>query len=290
MFDFHIEELNTFGKGHWEIIQSKEYDPLNFSINCERLRSIFLDTDLCLNSMKYIEKYLIDSMFIVFLDNDNNPQIVADSSWGELNSCRGVLDGEEQNIDSYFADVVNDFLNKNLDLRYCKEWRHQVNWIFKLREYEYLLEERRYDEINLNDLLEDMSYNGYSLHYDGCTDTKKRHIYYPIVKRQLLKQSMLKPLLAKAIGCKTRELYVGKYDGDGVGIKYVVGHLISKYLAKNCNIEKVYGYIKIEDYFGLYNAYAIDSTIGFSIIGDKNNVLDCCEIFGEGVAIDSDIL
>ena len=135
-----------------------------------------------------------------------------------------------------------------------------------------MLKSKQYDKIDIQKLFEDLGYNGYSLHYERHFDANGKEIeqiYYPKIKRELIKQSYLKPLLAKHLGCKPSEIFVGKYFGNGKNIKYVIGDLLSPYLAKDCKIEKVFGSVNIKNYQGDFpKVFSMPATHKFSIKGD----------------------
>ena len=271
-----FDKLNTFGLGKWIFVPSFSHDPAGFEKNKEFLCELFKDTDVCLKDMSHTEEYLRKDDFFVFIDNAGKPQIVGNISYGcELGALRGVCDKKEQNINLKYVKVANAFLNKNIHMYGVKNWKEQTNWIARLQIYEYLFNHKFYSKINVKKLLEDLGYNGYSLHKD---DANQNDIYYPITKRKLLSQPMLKPLIAKYLGCKTYEVFVGKYTGNGKNVKYVVGDLISQYLHKDCKIKKVFGSVKITNYIGNYqNVFDIESTNGFSILGKSN--INCTHWF-----------
>lgn len=262
-----FNDLNTFGLGKWVFVPSFSHDPAGFEKNKKFLCELFKDTDVCLKDMKHTDEYLTKDDFFVFVDNDGKPQIVGNISYGcELGALRGVYDQKEQNIELKYVKVANAFLNKNIHMYGVKNWKKQINWLARLQIYEYLFNNKMYSKINVKQLIEDLGYNGYSLH----KEVDAHEIYYPVAKRKLLTQPMLKPLIAKYLGCKTYEVQVGKYVGNGKNVKYVVGDLISQYLNKDCQIQKVFGSVKIKNYLGDFDkVFEIPSTNGFSITGTK---------------------
>lgn len=272
-----FDKLNTFGLGKWIFIPSFLNGPAQFEKNKKFLCDLFKDTDVCLKDMNHTDEYLRKDDFFIFVDNDNKPQIVGHISYGcELGALRGVCDKKEQNINLKYVKVANAFFNKYLQMYNVKYWKEQTNWIARLQIYECLFKNKMYSKIDVEKLLEDLGYNGYNLHKaDG---ENSNNIYYPTIKRKLLSQPMLKPLIAKYLGCKTYEVFVGKYTGNGKNVKYVVGDLISQYLHEACQIQKVFGSVKIKDYIGDYqNVFDIESTNGFSILGKSN--INCTHWF-----------
>ena len=268
-----FNQLNTFGLGKWVFVPSFSHDPAGFEKNKKFLCELFKDTDVCLKDMKHTDEYLTKDDFFVFVDNDGKPQIVGNISYGcELGALRGVCDKKEQNINLKYVKVANAFLNKNIHMYGVKNWKTQINWIARLYVYDYLLNNKKYSKINIKKLIEDFGYNGYNLHNDN--ESNYKGIYYPAIKRKLLSHPMLKPLIAKYLGCKTNEVQLGKYVGNGKNTKYVVGDLISQYLHQDCQIQKVFGSVKIKDYIGDFdNVFGIHSTNGFSVDGTKTKVI-----------------
>lgn len=274
MLNLHLEELNTFGKGRWEFLLSAKSCAESYEQSCKKLFMYSQNTPLCLCEMKHVKEILEDNDVFVFIDNENNVQIVGDCKpYGSLNAFRGV-DGIEQNIDLSFLDVANEFLDKNSDLRNCECWRYQTNWLARLNQYNKLFNGKKYAEIDVESLIDDLGYNGYDLHYKDCTKESKKRIYYPIIKRELIAQPMCKPMIAKFLGCKTYEVYIGKYSGNGKKLKYIVGDCISQFLSADCKLEKVFGSIEVKNYCGKANLFTVPTTENFSISGDANGVLD----------------
>ena len=262
-----FEKLNTFNKGHWLWFPSKKLSPDSFIENCNKICGLFNGTEVCLKEMKYTSKYLSMYCFFVFVDNSNTPQIVGNISRMTLKNLRGICDGYEQNINPYYIDVANEFLNNCKDVLFdYLPWQKQINWYARLKKYECLFKAKEYNKINIEQLIDDLAYNGYSLHYNQSAGKDKK--YYLVVKRNILKEPMLKPLIAKYLGCKTDEIYVGKYSGNGKDKKYIIGFLLSKYLHKDCKIEKVFGSIDISDYSGDFLGLdEIETTGNFKVVG-----------------------
>lgn len=262
-----FNSLNTFGKGSWLYFPPKEQKLEQFSDNCKIIAEMFKDTQVCLKDIKYVQKYLAIDPFFVFVDNLGNPQIVGNTSVGTIDYLRGVCDGYEQTIDSEYMDVANEFLDKCSKFYYkTNVWKYQINWHDRLRSYLTLFKEKKYQLINVQQLIDDLAYNGYSLHFPNCLTSDS--IYYPAVKREILQEPMLKPMIAKHLGCRTDEIYIGKYYGNGKNKKYIIGHLLSDFLHEKCAIEKVFGYVKIQNYHGNFKRLdKIDSTISYHIDG-----------------------
>lgn len=182
----------------------------------------------------------------LFVDNSDNLQIVCDIKRNGVNNMRGVADDFELNIPEEYYKQACDFLAKNSTLDQTKLWQKQIDWISRLRQYCNLYDSKNYDSIDIQQLVKDIAYNGHNLH---CKNYQKIYssgaIYYPKIKRQLFVKPMLKPMIAKFLGCATREVYVGKYNGNGKGLKYIVGDLVSPYIADDNTIERIYGSINI---------------------------------------------
>ncbi|MBQ3494444.1 MAG: hypothetical protein IJA69_03425 [Clostridia bacterium] len=292
-----FRELNTFGMGRWLFFESQKHSPETYEQNCKILSELFQGTEVCVKDQKYSSQYLKDNDFFVFVDNNNKPQIIGDLglNYGVygLTNIRGTDDKKEQNIAIKYVRVANEFFRKNPNLDYVKNWKYQVNWIVRLKRYNYLLKTKQYHKININSLLEDLGYNGYSLHYERHYNQQGEVIeekYYPAAKRRLFKQPMLKPLIARYLGCKPGEVFVGKYFGNGKKIKFVVGDLMSSYLSKDCAIEKVFGSVDIKNYQGEFSKlFSLPSTEKFSVHGDGNAKLDVADFFNglEVTEIDS---
>ncbi len=271
MFKIELENLNTFGKGRWLSFASKELEPLHFEENCARLFSYTKNTYICLNKMAMVEDLLNANVVFIFVDNFNQLKIVGHCSGvGALCGFRGLSDGKEQNIESAFFDVAKEFFDNNSQLYKSANWKKQVEWLESLRQTKALFQQKRYAEISPQKLIDDLSYNGYDLLFEGRNDLENvKTIYYPAAKRELLSEPMLKPLLAEHLGCRTSELQVGKYNGNCKGVRFVVGDLISQHICQDCPLEKVFGRISIENYKGDFNILNTPSTVNSNISFDQ---------------------
>ena len=259
-----LSELNNFNAGKWLVFPTvSTFSDVDKEKECLKVVKLFENTAICLNKPDTAMKLLKKSTLIVFVDNAGKPQIVGDISCGYLEHFRGTVDGVEQNISSEFLPVANEFLNNNLQLIHAKSWLYQINWIDRLKNYMKLFNEKRYKEIDVESLINDLAYNGYSLHYKDCS-TKER-LYYPLVKRELIHQPMLKPLIAKHLHCKTEEIYIGKYQGNGKGIKYIIGDCLSNFIVKDSCLKKVFGSIKIKSYQGEFDVLKLSVTMDTEI-------------------------
>ncbi len=289
MKNLHFGELNTFNKGRWEGFASKFSSANGYTDNCEKFYKYCKNTPLCLCDMKHIKEWLVDNDFFVFVDNKNTLQIVGNcNAYGELDCFRGIVDGQEQNVDLKFLDVANEFFDKNIDIRFCEGWKKQINWIARLHQYTALFNSKRYNEINIENLIDDLGYNGFNLHYKDCTKENKKRIYYPIIKRELISQPMLKPMLASHFGCKTNEIFVGKYGGNDKNIKYIIGDCISQYLSEDCRLEKVFGAIEIKNYFGKIDLLNIPTTRRFLVTSAEHLPFDIEKYLGDVTIITRD--
>lgn len=210
--------------------------------------------------------------FYVFIDNLARPQIICNFNHGILEGVRGVCGDDEQIIDSDYVDVAKAFLDSQNEFSRAKSWKYQVEWYARLYTYFNLFEKHCYNQIDVEQLIDDMAYNGYNLHYKNCMNEPDKK-FYPKIKRELIKQPMLKPMIAKFLGCKPSEVYVGRYYGNGVNHKYIIGDLHSTYLDKRCGIETVFGSIDIMGYQGEFEKFGqIESTLDFKIEGWKTGV------------------
>ena len=262
--NLNLHCLNTFNKGKWIVFPniSNKLDNEKEKI-CLIVTKLFENTQICLKNYNNAMKLLENSTLFVFVDNKNNPQIVGNVSYNCLENFRGTIDGDEQNISSEYLPVANEFLQNNMHLICTSSWAHQINWLNRLENYVKQFNEKRYDKINVSSLIEDLSYNGFSLRYKDC-DVKEK-LFYPRIKRELIKHPMLKPMLAKYLNCKTDEVFIGKYQGNGKTIKYIIGDCISNYIVKDSALIKVYGSINIKSYFGEFNVFNLPATLGVSV-------------------------
>lgn len=276
MLEINLKDLNTFDKGEWLLFASKELEPIKFEENCAALFSYTKNTYLCLKKMEVVEDLLATNSVFIFIDKNKQLRLIGHCS-GASAICgfRGLTDGAEQNIDSKYYDVAHEFLDKNQHLYKSENWKRQIEWIESLRRNKALFSEKRYNEISPQELIDDLSYNGHNVLYEGRNDLEQvKQIYYPVAKRELLSEPMLKPMLAKYLGCKTSELQLGKYNGNGKGVRFVVGDLISNYISKDSPLEKVYGQINVHNYKGEFNILNTDCTDNFSVTFDKSVELD----------------
>ncbi len=285
-----LKNLNTFGKGRWLWFPSLFTDPDNFVQNCEDLNNLFRKIDtICLSEMRYVRKYLQEDDYFVFVDNNGNPQIVGNTDGCEIEYLRGISDGYEQNIGEDFIDVANEFLDKNINMIKAENWKYHINWIDRLRKYKKYFQNKEYDKIDMKMLVDDIGYNGYSLHTKSgqqLSDLFSNKIAYPKVKKVLLAESALKPMLAKFLDCHTSDVYVGKYYGNGKNVKYIVGDLLSSYLHPECKIKKVFGNINIQKYSGKYKGVSgIESTGNFQIVGFNSDYMDFSPLFKNGTEL-----
>ncbi|MBQ7466594.1 MAG: hypothetical protein IJS74_00820 [Clostridia bacterium] len=282
----NLKNLNTFGKGRWIYFPSRIFDAENFEENCETLCELFKNyKNVCLCDKAHVVEYLSQDPFFVFVDNYGQPQIVGNTCMGMyLDYFRGTVDGYEQNISSDFIEVANEFLNKNSGLINAECWKYHINWIERLRHYKCYFQNKKYSQIDVGQLVDDIGYNGFSLHRKGQADNadvfEKGKRYYPKVKKALFSESALRPMIAKFLNCHTCDLYVGKYYGNGKNIKYIVGDMHSSFLHRDCKIKKVYGNIQIKNYSGEYKDVTdIEATGNFEILGFRKADLNMPKCF-----------
>jgi len=152
--EVNIEGLNTFGKGKWIKFNGKSSDPDNYIKNAQDLSSLVQDTPWCTKTLASVQ--LEHGDFYVFVDNNNKPHIAVKMNGNEIDEVRGLKNDGAQELEEDYREVAIEFLTKNKDIKYGKEWLEKEEWNKRLINWKKKVEEDTLKEEEIEDLLLDV--------------------------------------------------------------------------------------------------------------------------------------
>ena len=128
-----ISDVDTFGMGKWIKFEGKTSNEKAYIKNAQDLASLVQDTPWCTKQLA--SSHLAEGDFYVFVDNDNKPHIAVKTNGNEIDEVRGIKNGNAQELEDDYRKVAIEFLEKNKDIKYGKEWLEKEEWNKRLIEY-----------------------------------------------------------------------------------------------------------------------------------------------------------
>ncbi|MBR7091431.1 MAG: hypothetical protein IKC79_03175, partial [Clostridia bacterium] len=209
---------NAVGNGQWIRFDSKKRDPEHFQENVERLKILVADTLWCTNTMASI--HLSEGDFYVYVDKDNEPHIAIKMLDDSIDEVRGLHNGNAQEIEPEYLDVVVEFLGNNQHIKNGVEWLNKHEWNKRLIGYASKIDSGETSDIDIGKMLSDIT----MVDYRG-QNKKNSNLVYLINNIGKLKNE-----LAKYYGYRENEVYVGEWrvgwEGMDREIKMVIGKVI----------------------------------------------------------------
>ena len=106
-----LDGVKTYGQGEWIKFSGKNSDPEHYLENTKRLSSLVQNTPWCTKTQALSQ--LAAGDFYVFVDNDGRPHIAVKLNGNEIDEVRGIKNGNSQEIEEEYRDVVISFLENN---------------------------------------------------------------------------------------------------------------------------------------------------------------------------------
>lgn len=196
--------LNTFNMGKWIKFAGKNCQPLSYLRNAEKLSAMVVDTPWC--TKEQAASHLADGDFYLFVDNDNNPHVGIKLIGDRIDEVRGIKNGNAQEIEEEYRDVVIEFLTKNSDVKFGKEWLDKEIWNKRLYSYIEKIENGSFDSIDIKELIYDLTeVVDYKAHYAQCGNRKE-------LLSKIKNIDFLKKVIAKKYGCRSKMVFIGDVD------------------------------------------------------------------------------
>ena len=196
-----LGNVETFNKGRWIKFSSQTNDPQNYDKNCVSLQSLILNTPWCTKNMG--KTHLSEGDFYVFIDNDNVPHIAIKMNGNEIDEVRGIKNGNAQELEDNYRDVLINFIQNNVDIKCAQDWLNKEEWNERLVRYNKKIIDHSLSQNDIPQLLNDLLYKDYKIHMN-----------YQNSNLSNLKGNL--PLIAKEIalyyGCREEELCFGNYQ------------------------------------------------------------------------------
>lgn len=206
-----LENVDTYGMGHWIKFDGKTTDKENYLKNAQELSSLVKDTPWCTKSLA--SSQLAQGDFYVFIDNDNKPHIAVKTSGNEIDEVRGILNGNAQELEEDYRKVAISFLENNKEIKNGDKWLRKEEWNKRLIKYIHDIENGTFKEEDTEQLIEDYFGNyEYKAHFSENTNKEK-------LKSLLLK---IKKNIAEYYNCNEEEIAVEDIDFSDekhIGIK-----------------------------------------------------------------------
>ncbi len=199
-----ISDVDTFGMGKWIKFEGKTSNEKAYIKNAQDLASLVQDTPWCTKQLA--SSHLADGDFYVFVDNDNKPHIAVKTNGNEIDEVRGIKNGNAQELEDDYRKVAIEFLEKNKDIKYGKEWLEKEEWNKRLIEYIEKIERKEYEKIDFNQFFRDVfEFRDYKSHFSKNSN-KEKIIEY--IKTNI----QLQEVIAKHFNCKVDEICVEEYE------------------------------------------------------------------------------
>ena len=193
-----IDNVETYGMGHWIKFAGKTSDEKNFLKNAQELSSLVKDTPWCTKTLA--SSQLSEGDFYVFVDNDNKPHIAVKMNGNEIDEVRGTLNGNAQEIEEDYRKVAISFLENNKEIKNGDKWLEKEEWNKRLLTYIHNIENDTFEQDDTEKLIEDFFGNyEYKAHFSKNTNLQKLESLLPKIKKNI----------AEYYNCEEKEIAIG---------------------------------------------------------------------------------
>lgn len=234
-----IDGVDTFNKGKWIRFESKKHNPTSYIEQSLKLSSIVQETPWC--TKKEATMHLEEGDFYLFVDTNNKPRLGIKLTGNSIDEVRGIKNGNAQEIEEEYRDVVLEFLNKNKDIKFAEEWIKKEEWTRRLIDYSKKIENNTLSRNDMINLMYDLTeVSDYKPHYEQCNARKELLI-------KLNNNKEIKKLLAKKYNCRTKDIFVGDINSfnDIKGKKFPYAVVLGNVSLSNCNSEIDFSKLKV---------------------------------------------
>jgi hypothetical protein len=189
----NIENINTFGKGKWLKFEGKKSNYKEYIKNAQTLSALVQNTPWCTKSLA--SSQLEQGDFFVFVDNDNQPHIAVKMNGDEIDEVRGIKNGEEQALEDDYRMVAKEFLIKNKEIKYGKEWLEKEEWNERLIAYSNAIDNFSLNTTQIDKMLYDLfSFLDYKAHLGE--NSNRTNLF-----RKIRSSEFAQNVIAKAYNC-----------------------------------------------------------------------------------------
>ena len=201
-----LEGIDTFGMGRWLKFEGKTSNQDKYIENAQQLASLVQDTPWCTKTLAATQ--LEQGDFFVFIDNDGKPHIAVKMNGNEIDEVRGLKGGNAQELEEEYRKVALEFLEKNKNIKYGKEWIEKEEWNKRLISYIKQHEAGTFSTENNPRFVDDvMFFNDYKAHFSSNSN---RDRIFKILKSN--KNPDMTTALTKRFDCKLEDLFIGNLD------------------------------------------------------------------------------
>lgn len=232
-----LDGVDTFGKGNWIRFEGKKNSPTSYIKNAQILASMVQDSPWCTKQQASL--HLEEGDFYLFVDNDNKPRIGVKLIGDRIDEVRGVKNGNAQELEEEYRDVAIEFLLRNKDIKFGREWLEKEEWNKRLVEYCKKIDSSKLSKQELNSLIYDLTeVFDYKAHYAQCGNRLE-------LLSKIKKLRKVKRLLAKKYDCRPSEIFIGNVTCRDVlkgkfPYKVVLGNLdFNGYLGPRIDFSKL---------------------------------------------------
>ena len=196
-----LENVETYGMGHWIKFDGKTTDEENYLKNAQELASLVKDTPWCTKTLASTQ--LAQGDFYVFVDNDNKPHIAVKTSGNEIDEVRGILNGNAQELEEDYRKVAISFLENNKDIKNGDKWLRKEEWNKRLIKHIEKIESNSFEIKDVSQFLEDYLGNyEYKAHGSENTNKEKLRSLLPKIKKNIIEY----------YNCSEEEIAIGDID------------------------------------------------------------------------------
>ena len=227
----NIKNIDTFGKGSWIRFNSQYNDPKNFEQNVANLKSLIADTPWCTSTLA--STHLSEGDFYVFIDNNKKPHIAVKMNGNAIDEVRGIKNGNNQELENEYRDVVINFLKNNYKIEYGKEWLDKEEWNARLIQYAKDIDENNFKFENIPCLFNDLFKVDFKSHGGNSN--------LALLRSKLV---YIKPQLAEYYNCLENEICVSDYvpkDQEVCPYTFIMGNANLKKCINLGNLQTIGG-------------------------------------------------
>lgn len=276
-----IDNVDTFGKGKWIRFEGKKNNPDSYIRRAQELSSMVQDTPWC--TKEQASMHLEEGDFYLFVDNNNKARIGVKLIGDRIDEVRGIKNANAQELEEEYRDVAIEFLTKNENIKFGKEWLEKEKWNMRLIEYSRKIDEGTLSKEDIKNLVYDLTeISDYKAHYAQCGNRLE-------LLEKIVDMKVIRKALAKKYGCKPKQVCLGnveKSDINQVKFPYVVvlgnAHF-SEYGYKMdlSNLRFVLGDLHCIDnsVYNLNNLEVVSGSLHFTHISEEH--LDNLRVIGE---------
>jgi len=199
--DVFIDGIETFNKGRWIKFEGKHSSPDGYIENGNKLAAMVKNTPWCTKEQAC--HHLENGDFYLFVDYNNDAHIGVKLIGDSIDEVRGIKNENAQELEDEYRDVAIEFLSKNKDIRFSKEWLEKELWNERLIRYCEKIDSNTLSDGDLQNLIHDLSeVSDYKAHYAKCSNRVKLLDKVKDIKN-------IKKMIAKKYGCHPKKVFIG---------------------------------------------------------------------------------